>query len=69
MVWITFSSLIGLIWVLPLAVVAISDRVHGRRKVLWSIGVLFTSWLGFVVFLLATNKPCNGTGAALGKEA
>ncbi len=55
----TFTAFIVL-WVvactlLPAALVAISRRAVGGERLLWTIAVLFTSWLGFVAFMVVTS--------------
>ncbi len=53
MIWMIVFVISALIWVLPAVLVAFSADVQGSEKVLWMLGVLFTSWLGFVVFLIS----------------
>lgn len=45
-----------LLWLLLSAIVAFSDREQGSRKGLWVLGVIFTSWLSFLAFMLATSR-------------
>jgi len=51
---------VGLFWLalfhaLPTVLVIGSGRVRGRDLELWAIAVLFTSWLGFVAFMVVTT--------------
>lgn len=34
----------------PLGIVLISNRTQGAEKALWALAMVFTSWLGLVVF-------------------
>ena len=56
MIWMIVFVILALIWVLPAVLVAFSADVQGSEKALWISGVLFTSWLGFVLFLLSKRR-------------
>jgi len=45
----------GLFYLLPAVLVIASGRVRGNDLALWVAAVLFTSWLGFVAFLVVTT--------------
>lgn len=47
--------LFGLIVVLPVVLVARSDRVEGSSKAIWVIGTLIGSWLAYLAFVIATE--------------
>jgi len=46
---------VALFHALPAVLVAGSGRVRGNDLTLWIIAVLFTSWLGFVAFMVVTT--------------
>jgi hypothetical protein len=46
---------LALFHVLPAVLVIGSERVRGKDRDLWLLAVLFTSWLGFVAFLVVTT--------------
>jgi len=58
-----FVLTILFLWFLPAAIAFFSDREQGSRKALWVLGMVFTSWLGFLVFLLATTRRDDRLGA------
>jgi|GEM_PF-2467017 len=45
------------LFILPIILVLTSNRVETTGKAMWSIAVLFFSWIAYVVFLIATKKP------------
>ncbi|OJF70357.1 hypothetical protein BK026_17120 [Alteromonas sp. V450] len=50
---VLFSFLIlALFWVIPLIMIAKSDRTHGGEKVAWILAVIFISWFAWVFYLL-----------------
>ncbi|MCP5140990.1 MAG: hypothetical protein H6980_01400 [Gammaproteobacteria bacterium] len=42
----------ALVWLLPLILIARSDRTEGGEKLLWLLIVLFVSWFAWIVYLL-----------------
>lgn len=57
---ITFVGiLIGLaIWLLPIVLIAVSDRTCGKEKAAWILAVIFISWFAWIFYLLlAPLKP------------
>ena len=40
------------IWLLPIFLIAASDRTHGKEKVAWILAVIFISWFAWVFYLL-----------------
>ncbi|MGO2324359.1 hypothetical protein [Vibrio casei] len=47
--------IIVLVW-FPAVHVLISKRSHGGSKFAWFLITAFTSWIGYVVFLIVTQK-------------
>ena len=46
------------IWILPVWIIAKSDKTQGGEKVAWILAVIFISWFAWVFyFLLAPLKP------------
>jgi hypothetical protein len=48
---------------LPAYLVISSGRVRGNDLTLWLLAVLFTSWLGFIAFLIVTTDAPRNRGA------
>jgi len=44
-------------WIICPLLVLFSSRSHGGAKFGWFIITLLFSWLGFAIFLIATQKP------------
>ena len=44
--------LIFLIWLLPIILVARSDRTQGDEKLAWVLLITFVSWLAWIFYLL-----------------
>ena len=58
LLWEIFPFVVAFfIYVLPLLWVLVSGRSRGGAKLGWFIVVLIFSWLGFAVFLIATQAP------------
>lgn len=54
-----------LIWLLPIVIIAFSDRTTGAEKLAWILAIVFLSWFAWIFyFLLAPiRKPdCRGDG-------
>ena len=49
---------------LPAILVVTSGRVRGEERGLWTIAVLFTSWIGFVAFMVVTTMEAPRRRAA-----
>ncbi len=50
--------LVVFIWILPVWIIAKSDKTQGGEKVAWILAVIFISWFAWVFyFLLAPLKP------------
>ena len=45
-------SLIIIIWLVPLFIVASSNKVSGTEKLAWIIAMIFISWFSFILYLL-----------------
>ena len=43
--------------VIPAFLVGMSPRVTDSRKYIWIIIALFLSWLGYLLFIILTDKP------------
>ncbi|HLW51185.1 MAG TPA: hypothetical protein VKZ78_09435 [Sphingobacteriaceae bacterium] len=43
---------IGLIWLLPIIIIAASNRTSGNEKLAWILAVIFISWFAWIFFLL-----------------
>jgi hypothetical protein len=54
-----FGMLIFLIiWLLPIILIAKSNRTQGGEKAAWILAIIFVSWLAWVFYLLlAPLKP------------
>lgn len=52
------------IWLLPILLIAASDRTTGAEKLAWVLAVIFVSWFAWVFYLLlAPLKPRPGYGS------
>ncbi|MEJ2088640.1 MAG: hypothetical protein P8Y69_09245 [Gammaproteobacteria bacterium] len=40
------------IWLLPIVLIALSDKTDGKEKVAWILAVIFISWFAWVFYLL-----------------
>ncbi|HPG39382.1 MAG TPA: hypothetical protein PLP19_01050 [bacterium] len=49
----------------PPILVLVSKRANGSKKYGWLLITLFLSWLGYLLFLLITNKPVENGNANL----
>jgi len=50
------------IWLLPIVLIAVSDRTDGKEKLAWILAVIFISWLAWIFYLLLAplNKDRYG---------
>ena len=47
-----------LLWLLPILIIAGSDKTTGGEKLVWILAILFLSWFAWILyFLLAPLKP------------
>lgn len=47
-----------LIWLLPILIIADSDKTTGGEKLAWILAIIFLSWFAWIFyFLLAPIKP------------
>ncbi|MEO9945316.1 PLDc N-terminal domain-containing protein [Paraglaciecola sp.] len=46
------SILVLLIWLIPIILVAKSNRTQGNEKVAWLLLIVFVSWIAWVFYLL-----------------
>jgi membrane protein YdbS with pleckstrin-like domain len=44
--------LCALIWLLPIILIAGSDKTYGGEKAAWILAVIFVSWFAWVFYLL-----------------
>ena len=49
---ILFALIIGIIWLLPLWIIASSSKTTGGEKIAWILAVIFISWFAFIFYLL-----------------
>jgi hypothetical protein len=58
-----FSSLFVLIfflmWLIPIILVAISNRTQGGEKIAWVLLIIFVSWLAWIFYLLLAPLKRN----------
>lgn len=40
------------VWILPIVLIAVSDRTVGKEKLAWILAVIFVSWFAWVFYLL-----------------
>jgi hypothetical protein len=39
-----------LLWLLPIVIIAASDRVGGAEKLLWILAIIFLSWFAWIFY-------------------
>lgn len=44
--------LCALLWLLPIVLIAISDRTTGKEKFAWILAVIFITWFAWIFYLL-----------------
>ena len=54
-IWQLLILLIVVFPVIPLLLTAFSKRANGAQKVGWVILIVFTSWIGYAIFLIVTS--------------
>lgn len=59
-VLIIWLALLFVMNALPAIIVFGSTRVDGNDRVLWVVAVLFTSWVGFLAFMIVTTLKPEG---------
>ncbi|WP_196139704.1 PLDc N-terminal domain-containing protein [Aliikangiella sp. G2MR2-5] len=42
----------SVIWLIPIVMIAVSDRTDGREKFAWILAVIFISWFAWIFYLL-----------------
>ena len=49
-------------WLLPIVLIAVSDRTDGKEKLAWILAVIFISWFAWIFYLLLAplNKDRYG---------
>jgi uncharacterized membrane protein len=53
-----------LIWIIPIILIARSNRTTGKEKIFWLLVVLFISWFAWVFYMLLAplkekTRPAN----------
>lgn len=44
--------LMGFVWILPIILIAASNRTSGNEKLAWILAVIFISWFAWIFYLL-----------------
>ncbi|HEY9182600.1 MAG TPA: hypothetical protein VIQ99_05340 [Gammaproteobacteria bacterium] len=39
-----------LLWLLPIVIIAASDKVGGAEKILWILAIIFLSWFAWILY-------------------
>ena len=53
-----FVLFCAIVWLLPIILIAGSDRTSGAEKVAWILAVIFITWFAWIFYmLLAPLKP------------
>ena len=54
-----FMILLAFIWLIPIILIAGSNRTDGKEKLAWILAVIFISWFAWVFYLLLAplKKP------------
>ncbi|MDP6376070.1 MAG: hypothetical protein QF921_14825 [Pseudomonadales bacterium] len=47
-----FIALCFVVWLLPIVLIAGSDRTEGKEKLAWILAVILISWFAWVFYLL-----------------
>lgn len=47
-----FFVLCGIVWFIPILLIAASSRAGGKEKLAWILAVIFISWFAWVFYLL-----------------
>ena len=46
------------IWLIPMVLIAVSDKTDGREKLAWILACIFITWFAWIFYLLlAPIKP------------
>lgn len=51
--------LVVFIWILPIWIIANSNKTQGGEKVAWILAVVFVSWFAWVFYLLLAPLKSN----------
>ena len=58
LIWLLGAIVCLVIWLIPVVLIAVSDRTSGKEKVAWLLAVFFVTWFAWVFYLLlAPIKP------------
>ena len=47
------------IWLIPVVLIAVSDRTSGKEKAAWLLAVIFVTWFAWVFYLLLAPLKRN----------
>jgi hypothetical protein len=53
----------AVIWLLPIVLIAASDRTSGKEKAAWILAVIFITWFAWVFYLLLAPIKERGVRA------
>lgn len=51
-----------IIWLLPILIIAVSDRTTGPEKVAWIFAIIFLSWFAWIFYFLLAPISRPGPG-------
>ena len=54
--------LYAVIWLLPIILIATSDRTRGGEKIAWILAIIFVSWLAWIFYLLLAPLKSHSAG-------
>jgi hypothetical protein len=54
-----FVLMFFLIWLIPIILVAISNRTQGGEKIAWVLLIIFVSWIAWIFYLLLAPLKRN----------
>lgn len=49
-------------WLVPIVLIAKSDRTQGGEKLAWILLIIFVSWLAWIFYLLLAPIKQSGSG-------
>lgn len=47
-----FLGLVAFLWILPILIIAMSNRTSGGEKLAWILAVIFISWFAWIFYAL-----------------
>jgi hypothetical protein len=54
-----FVLMFFLMWLIPIILVAISNRTQGGEKIAWVLLIIFVSWIAWIFYLLLAPLKRN----------